>query len=151
MKRNDEGTSNKVDVILSGHETIGSAERETDKEKMRECFNTIMDGAYKNKLYELNSTRIGTYAYCSPEILYKNLYHINSDIWSLGITIYGLLSKEKLFSNLEINNPKKIYKYINHLSPELQDLLKQIFVKNPKERISLEEIKKHQFLQEKES
>lgn len=53
MKRNDEGTSNKVDVILSGHETIGSAERESDKEKMRECFNTIMDGAYKNKLYEL--------------------------------------------------------------------------------------------------
>lgn len=53
MKRNNEGTANKVDVILSGHETIGSAERETDKEKMRECFNTIMDGAYKNKLYEL--------------------------------------------------------------------------------------------------
>lgn len=53
MKRNTEGTANKVDVILSGHETFGSAERETDKEKMRECFNTIMEGRYKNKLYEL--------------------------------------------------------------------------------------------------
>ena len=53
MKRNDEGTANKVDVILSGHETFGSAERETDKVKMRECFNTIMDGRYRDKLYEL--------------------------------------------------------------------------------------------------
>ena len=53
MKRNDDGTSNKVDVILSGHETFGSAERETDKVKMRECFNTIMDGRYRDKLYEL--------------------------------------------------------------------------------------------------
>ena len=53
MKRNDEGTANKVDVILSGNETFGSAERETDKDKMRECFNTIMDGKYRDKLYEL--------------------------------------------------------------------------------------------------
>ena len=49
----DKEHSNKIDVIIHGIETIGSAERETDKEKMRECFNTIMDGAYKNKLYEL--------------------------------------------------------------------------------------------------
>lgn len=53
MKRNDEGTANKVDVIISGHETFGSAERETDRDKMRECFNTIMDGKYRDKLYEL--------------------------------------------------------------------------------------------------
>ena len=53
MKRNDEGTANKIDVIISGHETFGSAERETDKEKMRECFNTIMHGKYRDKLYEL--------------------------------------------------------------------------------------------------
>ena len=53
MKRGSDGTANKIDVILSGHETIGSAERETDKSKMRECFNTIMDGKYRDKLYEL--------------------------------------------------------------------------------------------------
>ena len=54
MKRDAEnGTAYKVDVILSGQETIGSAERETDKEMMREKFNTIMDGAYKDKLHEL--------------------------------------------------------------------------------------------------
>ena len=54
MRRNTENdTARKVDVILSGQETIGSAERETDKEVMRERFNTIMEGGYKNKIYEL--------------------------------------------------------------------------------------------------
>ena len=53
MKRNNNDTSNKVDVILSGQETFGSAERETNKKIMRERFDSIMDGAYKNKLYEL--------------------------------------------------------------------------------------------------
>ena len=59
MKRNKEtNTARKVDVILSGQETIGSAERETDKEEMQHQFNTIMDGSYSKKLYELfGSTR----------------------------------------------------------------------------------------------
>ena len=54
MRRNpNDDTSKKVDVILSGMETFGSAERETDKEVMRHRFNTIMDGSYKAKLFEL--------------------------------------------------------------------------------------------------
>lgn len=43
--------SNKIDVILHGVETIGSAERSTDKDEMREMFNSISDGQYKNLLY----------------------------------------------------------------------------------------------------
>ena len=54
MRRNsDDDTSYKVDVILSGMETFGSAEREVDKDVMRNKFETIMDGSYKNKLFEL--------------------------------------------------------------------------------------------------
>ena len=54
MRRNSEDdTSYKVDVILSGMETFGSAEREVDKEVMRNKFETIMDGSYKDKLFEL--------------------------------------------------------------------------------------------------
>jgi hypothetical protein len=34
-------------------ETFGSAEREVDKDVMKECFETIMDGTYKDKLFEL--------------------------------------------------------------------------------------------------
>jgi aspartyl/asparaginyl-tRNA synthetase len=54
MKRNaEDDTSKKVDVILSGMETFGSAERESDKDIMRDRFNNIMDGKYKDKLIDL--------------------------------------------------------------------------------------------------
>lgn len=44
--------SNKIDVILHGIETIGSAERSCDKDEMREMFYTISDGQYKDILYK---------------------------------------------------------------------------------------------------
>lgn len=47
----DKVHSNKIDVILHGIETIGSAERSTSKEEMKEKFNTISDGGYANILY----------------------------------------------------------------------------------------------------
>ena len=54
MKRDTKNnTAKKVDVILSGQETIGSAEREDSKEEMLKRFKTIMEGAYSDKLYEL--------------------------------------------------------------------------------------------------
>ena len=41
MKQNGDGTAAKIDVIISGQETIGSAERSSDAEEMRENFHTI--------------------------------------------------------------------------------------------------------------
>ena len=53
MARNKDGTSKKIDVILDGKETIGSAERSTDKEQMRDTFHTITEGKYAQLLYDL--------------------------------------------------------------------------------------------------
>jgi len=53
MKHNSDGIFNKVDVILYGQETIGSAERSCDVDKMRQMFYTIEDGKYSQKLFEL--------------------------------------------------------------------------------------------------
>lgn len=41
----------KIDVILFGVETIGSAERSTDPEEMEHLFKTISDGMYAEILY----------------------------------------------------------------------------------------------------
>ena len=53
MKHAGDNLFNKIDVILYGQETIGSAERSCDVEYMRHMFYYIMDGAYANKLFEL--------------------------------------------------------------------------------------------------
>ena len=43
----------KCDVIMGGMETIGSAERSSDTEKMKEMFHTISDGMYADLLFKL--------------------------------------------------------------------------------------------------
>ncbi len=52
MKRTNE-TANKVDVLMHGIETIGSAERSCDAEEQRKSFYTIEDGKYAEKLFDL--------------------------------------------------------------------------------------------------
>jgi aspartyl/asparaginyl-tRNA synthetase len=53
MTRTPTGLARKIDVILYGQETIGSAERSCDPEEMRTKFFTIEDGKYAEKLFEL--------------------------------------------------------------------------------------------------
>ena len=50
MKR-DGDCAKKIDVILCGMETIGSAERSTDPDDMRLRFHTISDGQYAKRLF----------------------------------------------------------------------------------------------------
>jgi len=44
-------TANKIDVIMTGFETIGSAERSTNPEEMRQMFYNISDGMYAKTLF----------------------------------------------------------------------------------------------------
>jgi aspartyl/asparaginyl-tRNA synthetase len=53
MKHAGNGIYNKIDVIMYGQETIGSAERSCNVEEMRDTFYTISDGGYAAKLFEL--------------------------------------------------------------------------------------------------
>tara|TARA_B100000586_G_C19937755_1_gene354190 strand:- start:421 stop:696 length:276 start_codon:yes stop_codon:yes gene_type:complete len=51
MKQNGDGTASKIDVIIKGIETIGSAERSSDPDEMRKQFHTISEGMYAELLY----------------------------------------------------------------------------------------------------
>ncbi len=52
MKSENEETYQKIDILLHGMETIGSAERETNITKMRERFFAIENGEYCALLFE---------------------------------------------------------------------------------------------------
>ncbi len=52
MKREDKN-ANKIDVIIHGMETIGSAERSCNKNEMQERFHSISDGGYAGLLYDI--------------------------------------------------------------------------------------------------
>lgn len=53
MKKNGSDHAYKIDVIIEGNETIGSAERSTNVAEMKHEFCTISGGKYAQKLFDL--------------------------------------------------------------------------------------------------
>ncbi|MGH7196125.1 MAG: amino acid--tRNA ligase-related protein [Candidatus Saccharimonadales bacterium] len=53
MKKKGDSHAHKIDVIIEGNETIGSAERSSSAEEMTKEFYTISDGKYAQKLFDL--------------------------------------------------------------------------------------------------
>lgn len=53
MKQKGEDHAEKIDVIIHGNETIGSAERSANVKQMRKSFYSISDGMYAKKLFDL--------------------------------------------------------------------------------------------------
>lgn len=52
QQQETEDAANKIDVLLHGMETIGSAERSTDPAEMRKQFYTISEGGYSKILFD---------------------------------------------------------------------------------------------------
>lgn len=48
----DQQTAKKVDVIINGQETIGSAERSSNRDEMKHMFYTISEGGYAKLLFD---------------------------------------------------------------------------------------------------
>ena len=115
----------------------------------------IIDFGLSN-YYENNkflSTPCGSPCYAAPEMLCgKNYDGISVDIWTTGIILYAMLCGCVPFDNEDSNILyKKIMKgkitYPENLEKDAIDLIKKILVINPKERISIKNIKKHPFYQ----
>ena len=91
--------------------------------------------------------------YTSPEVIKGQPYSVASDVWSAGVLLFlmtvGCLPyedqiPERLLQKIVFSD---VF-YPAFLSPTLVDLLKRILVKDPEMRISLDEIKRHAWLQQ---
>ncbi|XP_038904211.1 serine/threonine-protein kinase SRK2H-like isoform X2 [Benincasa hispida] len=117
----------------------------------------ICDFGY-SKLYPLHSTpntNVGSPTYAAPEVLAEVRYDGKmADVWSCGVTLYVMLFGAYPFE--DSNDPKNFSKTFKRImaihykipenipiSQDCRHLLSCIFVRNPKRRISIEEIKRH--------
>lgn len=119
----------------------------------------IIDLAYCKKLTGKNNILepIGTYGYASPEVLiYKRYFH-NTDVWSLGVVLYGLITNCPLFINTkkcntaieEMNRFVNIYDrscYLKNVDINLIDLMNKMLKKTPSSRLSIKDILHHKFI-----
>lgn len=89
----------------------------------------------------------------SPQILRQEKYTFQTDVWSLGITIYYML-----FQRLPWNSQKVmgILKEIGEeviipeadISPELRDLLQKMLIIDESARITIEQAAEHEYLRD---
>ena len=125
--------------------------------------NILLDKDYNIKLCDYGwasylskgqfcSAYCGTPEYVSPEIIKKYPYDEKVDIWGIGVLIFELVFgyppftsnfNEDRFNNIKegkINWPKDL----NDM--DVKDLIEKILKVNPKDRISLDEMERHRWL-----
>ncbi len=100
------------------------------------------------------SDGFGTLSFVAPEVLVRQPYNKQIDIWSMGIILYYMLTGALPFDD-DDDNEEKIAKMIvfgdvpfpdklfKDKSKELIDIIQQCLVKNPEKRIQVSEYIQH--------
>lgn len=103
---------------------------------------------------ELCDEKSGTCFYIPPEIISKKPYTNKVDIWSLGVTAFGMLSGTLPFYSKKkknLNHLIMLGKFIFHdarwlhISNDAKDLIKNMLKVDPEERFSAEQCLRHPF------
>ncbi|CAK8533466.1 unnamed protein product [Lathyrus sativus] len=98
-------------------------------------------------------TSCGSPNYAAPEVISGKLYAgPEVDVWSCGVILYALLCGTLPFDDENIPNLFKkikggIYTLPSHLSPGARDLIPRLLVVDPMKRITIPEIRQHQWFQ----
>ncbi|KAL3531058.1 hypothetical protein ACH5RR_010380 [Cinchona calisaya] len=101
---------------------------------------------------EKSNSFVGTEEYVAPEILLGNGHDFSVDWWCFGVMLYEMLYGMTPFKG---SNRKETFSRILSKDPELvgeptplRDLIRKLLVKDPKKRISVDEIKGHDFFKD---
>lgn len=96
------------------------------------------------------NTTCGSPAYVPPEMIKREAYTTQADVWSTGILLYTLVVGRLPFDDSQANVQKILQKiafsepfYPRFISAELKDLLQKMLCKQPDKRITISEIRKH--------
>ncbi|OHT09783.1 CAMK family protein kinase [Tritrichomonas foetus] len=100
-------------------------------------------------------TTCGSPAYVAPEVIKEKPYTSAADIWSAGVLLYAMVCATLPFNGDNITLMlQQIIRWNppipNSLSPELRALITRILIKEPRSRITINEIKGHPWLAEYE-
>ncbi len=90
----------------------------------------------------------GTPQFMSPEYIKDDELTTSCDIYSLGITLYNAVTADYPFTGNSMNivtahineKPPKLHKEYPNISKEFSMIIDQMLIKNPKLRISLDEL-----------
>ena len=114
-------------------------------------FNLAKAGMPKDKR---SDSFCGSPMYLSPEMVSGKGIDYRCDIYGIGLLMYEIVTGQPAFKAKNIQNLYELIKSNSidfkapGISGDFKDLIEKILVKNPEERISLEEMKKHGYFRE---
>lgn len=103
----------------------------------------------------LLQTACGSPAYASPEMLKKNKYTKAADIWSAGVLLYTMVTGKLPFYDRDMQQMlRKILfsqpVFPDNISFQCQQLIRQMLMKSPQDRIKMADIKEHPWFEDTE-
>ena len=171
MKFKEENTFEIVDsedikgvknIVNPDEEDIDEEDEEYEEEDDDENDNNIKINKKSKMRIQRSMTFVGTSEYISPEVIADKPADFGTDIWAFGVMLYQMIFNTTPFfeannyltfrkiESVNFNFPKDS----NDISEEAKDLLKKIFVLDPKKRLGggqsgtaqdIEHLKKHKF------
>ena len=142
----------KIDNIMLTTRDNGLVAKLTDFGFARKCWNEA------SAQPELSKTFCGTEPYYSPQIVAKKPYiPFAADVWAMGVVLFAMLNNKFPF---HFGDTKKMYKeqndieyiktrFIKEFSTDLRDLQLKMWRVNEKERITMEQVLKHEWIKRK--
>lgn len=103
----------------------------------------------------LLSTPCGSPHYAAPEVVSNQPYDgTQADVWSCGVILYVMLTGTTPYNYSNNNDMRELFRDIarahyfmpTSLSRQAQDLIRRIFVPNPRKRITMDEVWDHAFI-----
>ncbi|XP_054269227.1 serine/threonine-protein kinase PLK4-like [Macrosteles quadrilineatus] len=100
---------------------------------------------------ETHKTMCGTPNYISPEIALRRTHGLETDVWGLGCVLFTLLVGRPPFDTraIQITLERVInldYHIPDYLSNEARDLIMRLLQEKPEDRIHLDQIPSHPFM-----
>lgn len=97
-------------------------------------------------------TICGSPAYMAPEVIQGHPYDLKSDVWSMGILLYAMVCGQLPFDDPSIPKQMQMTLYTSpqippHVSQPIKNLILGCLVKNPLQRLSLNEVARNSWVQ----
>ena len=99
-------------------------------------------------------SRVGTAWYMAPEVIQNRGYGTSSDLWSLGVMLYEFICGRVPFGEEEedpyivlrmVTEDEVVFPSFLYNAHPCRDLISKLLSKNPNDRSSIEDIKRHKW------